>query len=115
MDHLIECLEQFAQKMGGVHARSVVEHGLAVSRRDGQGRAERKQDPEPHLERTWYLFRRVLRGGRACAPSHMCPPDSLSARLNANAALPKRDVDVEGGWCFPSNLPLFAAPAVAAP
>ena len=51
MDHLVECPEEFAEKMGRVDTRAVVEHGLAVRRRDGQSRAEGEQDPEPHLER----------------------------------------------------------------
>ena len=94
--------------MGSVNTRAVVEHGLAVRRRDGQGRAEGEQNTEPHLELAWAKLmpvclsstsRPILRGCRACARStltHMCPPDSLSARLNANAAAEKGCGEREG-------------------
>ena len=64
--------------MGSVNTRAVVEHGLAVRRRDGQGRAEGEQNTEPHLELTWAksmpvclssTSRPILRGCRACARS----------------------------------------------
>ena len=96
MDHLIESLEQLAKKMGGVHTCAVVEHGLTVRRRDGQGCAERKQHPEPHLAVQMRVClprsspsRLILRGCRALSRSHMRPPLDLSARLNANAKTKK--------------------------
>lgn len=96
MDHLIESLEQLAKKMGGVHTCAVVEHGLTVRRRDGQGCAERKQHPEPHLALQMRVClprsspsHVILRGCRALSRSHMRPPLDLSARLNANAKTEK--------------------------
>ena len=64
--------------MGSVNTRAVVEHGLAVRRRDGEGRAEGEQNTEPHLELAWAKLmpdclsstsRPILRGCRACARS----------------------------------------------
>lgn len=116
IDHLIERSEQFSEKMGPVNTRAVVEHCLAVRRRDGQSRAEGEQDTEPHLKRTRrprliYLGQvnasssaidvspNSTRLSSMCTRSRMCPPDSLRARLNANAAAEK-GCGVRRG-CFP--------------